>query len=78
MGVDGLEEPQCDPSVNRDDMQVTREEAVDQRTEDSSSPQNEDLSWVCVFSSQAEWRRVLMVDFVDVFIKHASVKCLMS
>ena len=46
--IDSLEQPQHNPNVDRDDVQVRGEEAVDERTKDRASPKDENLSGVSV------------------------------
>jgi len=53
--VDGLEEPEGDPNVHCDDMQVApREVAQAQRTAESAHGEDQGLRWVSVFGGEAE------------------------
>lgn len=73
MRVDGLEETEDDPCIDRDDMQALREEAVDQRAKDGTGAEDEDFSRVGVLGRETEGGRVFMVDLVDVLVQNASV-----
>jgi hypothetical protein len=76
--IDGLEEAKGDPDIDGEYVEVLREEAVNQRTENGSSPQNEDFRRVSVFSCQSERCRVLVVNLMNVLIEWPSVKRLVS
>ena len=49
MGIDGLEQPQYDPNVDGDDVQIRGKKAVDERTKNRTSPKDEHFSGVSVF-----------------------------
>ncbi len=76
--INGLEEAKGDPDIDGEYVQVLREEAVNQRTENGSSPQNEDFRRVSVFGCQSERCRVLVVNLMNVLIEWPSVKRLVS
>lgn len=78
MCVDSLEEAEGYPDVNREDMQVAREVAIENRACNCSCAENENFSGVRIFCSKAERRRVLVMDLVNVLIEHTSVQCLMG
>ncbi len=73
MRVDSLEETQRYPDVNRQDVQVTSKVTIQDRPCNCSRAENEDLRRVGVFGCEAEWRRVLVMDLVDVLIQHTNV-----
>ena len=77
MSINSLEEPQHDPNVDGDDVQVRGEEAVDERAKDRTSAEDKHFSGVSVFSRQAEWCGVLVMDLVDVLVQYTGVECLM-
>jgi len=76
--INGLEEAKGNPDIDGEYVEVLREEAVNQRTENGSSPQNEDFCGVSVFSCQSERCRVLVVNLMNVLIEWPSVKRLVS
>lgn len=78
MGIDGLEEAQCDPYVNSEDVEVPHEVAVQQRSGNGSSSKDEYLSWVRVFSCKTERCGVLVMYFVDVLIQRTGMQSLVS
>lgn len=79
MRVDGLKEPECDPDVHRDNVEVApREVAQTQRTTQRAYGKNQGLGWMGVFSSKAERCGVLVVQFVDVTVERTIVQCLMG
>ena len=78
MCVDSLEEAEGYPDVNREDVQVARKVAIENRACNGSGAKNEDFSRMRIFSSKAEWRRVFVMDFVNVLIEHTGVQCLMG
>jgi len=76
--INGLEEAKGDPDIDGEYVEVLREEAVNQRSENGSSPQNEDFRRVSVFSCQSKRCRVLMMNLMNVLIKRPGVKRLVS
>lgn len=76
--VDGLEEAEGYPDVNREDVQVAREVAIENGACNGPRAENEDFSGMRIFGGKAEWRRVLVVDLVNVLIEHTGVQCLMG
>lgn len=68
MRVDGLEETKRYPDVNRQDVQVASKVTIQDRPCNCSCAEDEYLRRVRVFGCEAKWRRVLVVDLVDVLI----------
>ena len=78
MCVDSLEEAKRYPDVNREDVQVARKVAIENRACNCSRAKNEDFGRVRIFCGKAEWRRVLVVNLVNMLIEHTGVQCLMG
>lgn len=78
MRVDSLEEAERDPDVDGEDVQVAREEAVEQGSRDGAGAKDHDLCRVRILSGQTERRRVLVMDFVNVLVEHRRVEELMG
>ena len=78
MGVDSLEETKDDPEIYSHNMEVLSEVAVEEGSGNGTRAENGDLQGMSVFSSQAEWCRVLVVELVDIAVKGAVVESLMS
>ncbi len=78
MCVDGLEETESDPDVDRENVEVTAEHSVEDRAEDGTSAQDKHLSGMRVLSSKTKGRRVLMVDLVYVLVERSPVKSLVG
>lgn len=51
MRIDGLEEPKGNPDVNGGDMEVASEDAVDERPENGSKSEDEDLERMSILRS---------------------------
>jgi len=77
VSIDSLEEPQHDPDVDSDNVQVRGEEAVGKRAKNRTSAEDKDFSGVSVFSRQAEWCGVLVVNLVNVLVQYTGVESLM-
>ena len=75
VSVDGLEQPENDPDVDGDDVEVGSEETVEERSTDGTGTEDEDLEGVSVFSSQTERCAVLVVHLVDVLVEGTVVEC---
>ena len=76
--IDGLEETEGDPDVDRDDVEVVAERAVEDGAADRTSAEDHDLRGVRVLSREPERCRVLVVDLVDVLVERAPVKSTVS
>ena len=76
MRINGLEETECDPEVDRDDMKVSGEVTVEKRSTDRPRAKDEDLCGMSVLCGQAEWRGVFVVDLMDMLVQRAIVQCL--
>jgi hypothetical protein len=59
--IDGLEETKGDPNVNREDVQVLGELAVQQRSENRSCSENHYFERMRILCSKAERSRVFMM-----------------
>jgi hypothetical protein len=66
--IDGLEQAKHDPNVHGENVQVLGDGAPDDRNANGSESKNHDLNRRGIFSSQAEWSRILVVDLVDVLV----------
>ena len=73
MCVDSLEETKRYPDVNRQDVQVASKVTIQDRPCNCSCAEDEYFRRVRVFGCESEWRRVLVVDLVDVLIQHTDV-----
>jgi hypothetical protein len=78
VSIDGLEQPENDPDVDGDDVEVGSEEAVEERSADSTGTKDENLERVGVFSSETERSAVLVVHLVDVLVEGTVVECSVS
>lgn len=78
VSIDGLEETKGDPNVNRDDVQVLSEFAVQQRPENRSRSENHHFERMRVLCSKTERSRIFMVQLVDVLIEQGGVEELMG
>jgi len=78
VGVDSLEKTERDPDVDGEDVEVAAEPAVQKRSGEGSSAENEDLCRVCVLGSKTEGSRVLVVNLVDMFVEGTPMKSLVS
>jgi len=78
VSVNGLEETEDDPDVHGEDVKVSGAKDVENRTGDRPSTEDEDFSWMGVLSSKSEGSRVLVVNFVDVFVHGTPVEGLMG
>jgi len=76
--VDGLEETKGDPNVNRNDVQVLSELAVQQRPENRSCSENHHFERMRVLRSKTERSRVFMMQLVDVLIEQGGVEKLVG
>lgn len=78
VGINGLEQPEHDPDVDGEDVEITGESAVKDGAGQCSESKNEDLSRMGILGSKAKWRRVLVVEFVNMLVKDTSMESLMS
>ena len=76
--VDGLEETEGDPDVHGEDMEVTGDSAVEDRTDDRSGAEDEDFSGVGVFCSKTKRSRIFVVNFMDVLVEATPMKSLVG
>jgi len=80
MGVNSLEQSQCNPNVHGDHMAVGKRvgeqgnNAVDKRAHESTSCKEKDFGRMSILCGQTERRRVLVVNLVDMLIENTSVK----
>lgn len=68
MGIDGLEETECNPGINSNNVEIPHKVAVQQRAGNSSGTEDKNLSRMCVFCCKPERRRVLVVNLMDVLV----------
>lgn len=78
MSINGLEETEDDPDVHGEDVEFASANDVENRTSDRSRTEDEDFGRMGILSSKAEGGRVLVVNFVDVFIHRTPVEELMG
>lgn len=78
MSIDGLEKSEDDPDVDRDDVKVRSDEAVEEGTADGAHTEDEDFEGVSVFGGESEGCRVLVVHLVDVLVERTVVECSVS
>jgi len=78
MSINSLEKTESDPYVDGDDMKVWLEPAVEQRSENCAHAEDHDFERVGIFRSQTEWRRVFMVELVNMLVEQGRVEELMS
>ena len=73
VGVHDLEQADREPHDHRDDMELVKGDP-DQRPEKESEAQDERLQGMGVLGSESKRRRVLMVQFVNLFVENAPVE----
>jgi hypothetical protein len=73
MRINSLEQATNDPQIHRQDVQILSDSAVDDRAANSSETQDHDFDRRRVFSGEAKGCRILMVNFMDVFVKRTPV-----
>jgi hypothetical protein len=76
--INRLEQAERNPDVDGEDVQVLREPAVQQRSANRASAQNQNLSGVRILGSETKGRAVLVVDLVNVPVERAVVQSLMG
>lgn len=74
VGIDGLEEPENDPCVHGQDVQVAGDGAPENWRADGWDTEKHNLDRGGVLSGEAERRRVLVVNFVDIFVERTPVE----
>jgi len=78
VGINGLEESQHDPEVYSDYVEISSENTVEYGTSQSPETEDEYLCRVGVLGSQTERGGILVVNFVDIFVKDTSVESLVG
>ena len=78
MRVDGLEETKGDPNIHGKDVEVPREVAIEERSQNCACSQNHNLSGVGILCSETERCRVLVVDLVNVLVQDTGVEHLVG
>lgn len=78
MCVNSLEQTEGDPDVHCENVQVTTEVAVKERTSNRPSTKDHHLSRVGEFSRKTKRRGVLMMKLVDVLVQRAPMECLVG
>lgn len=76
--IDGLEETEGDPHIHGEDVEVSGEIAIKKGAENGACTQDGNFCGMRILCSESEGCRVLVMDFMDVFIQNASVQSLMS
>ena len=74
MRIDGLEETKGDPNVNRDEVHVLGELAIQQRSENRSRSKDHYFKWMRILRSKTKRCGVFMVKFVDVLVEQGCVE----
>lgn len=72
--IDSLEEPQHDPYVHGQDVQILGDGAPDDRAANCAEAEEKHLDRASVFGGQAKRRRVLVVDLVDHLVEARGVQ----
>ena len=75
MRINGLEQPQHNPDVHRQDMQIFCDRREDDRYANRPECQNHDFNGTRVLGGQSKWRRVLMMQLVNLFVECWCVQC---
>lgn len=78
VSINSLEQPQNDPNVNSDNVEVASKCGVEDGASEGSSTKNEYFGRVGIFSSKAKGCRVLVVQFVDMLVEDTSMERLVS
>ena len=78
VSVNGLEETEGDPDVHSEDVKVSGAKDVDHWTSERPSTEDDDFSWMGILSSKSKGSRVLVVNFVHVFVHRTPVEELMG
>jgi hypothetical protein len=76
--VDGLEEAQGDPDVDGEDVEITREVAIEERASNGACAQDEHLGGMRVLRSETEGCRVLVVNLMDMLVQGTVMKGLVG
>lgn len=74
MRVDSLEQPERDPNVHGENVQVLGDVAVQERSANGASSQNQNLGGMSVLGGQTKGSAVLVVDLVNVLVERAIVQ----
>jgi hypothetical protein len=72
--IDSLKQPQHDPRIHGQNMQIVGDCTPDDGTDDGAKAQEQHLNRASVFGRQPEGRRVLMVDLVDHLVELGCVQ----
>ena len=78
VSIDSLEQAEDNPDVHGEDVEISSNENPEDWHTDCAGSEDHHLDWRSVFSSETEWRRVLMVDLVDVLVERTPVHGAMS
>lgn len=78
VGVDGLEQPEGDPNVHGQDVEVAGECGPQDRRAHRSDSQDQGFYGRAVLSRETERGRVLMMDLMDVLVEGAPMQCSMG
>lgn len=74
VSINSLEQPQNDPNVHGQDVEIAGESTPHNGAANSSESEEHDFDWGSVFCSQAEGSGVLVMDLVDGFVERTPVK----
>lgn len=74
VSVNGLEQATHNPEVHCENMQVASDGAPDDWGAHSTEAQDHDFDWRGVFSRHSEWRRILVVYLVNIFVQWTPVQ----
>lgn len=69
--VDCLEESQCCPNIDREDVQIPSEITVEERPSDGSCSEDHDFGGVGVLCGETEGRTVSVMDLVNMPIQRS-------
>lgn len=76
MRIHRLEQPQNDPDVHSDNVQVaSAQHAVRERSADRTESKDKDLEWVRVLGGETEGSAIVVVQLVDLLVKRSPVQC---
>lgn len=78
VGVDGLEEAENNPDIHRQNVEISRIPAVQQRSRQGPCTQNEGLHRVGILSRKTEWCSILMVQFMNMLVENTGVEHLVG
>jgi hypothetical protein len=78
VGINGLEQPQHNPEVHSDYVEVSSKNTVKYGTSQGSESEDEYLCRVSILGCQTERGRILVMNFVDILVKDTTVESLVG